>query len=196
VRRGPISATYYSRFVLIGSMNPEEGKLRAQILDRFGLRVIVQGLENAEERLNAYQKVQAYRANPRHVVMQFMEETSVVREEIKAARQRVHHVTIPHEIAKPAIELVQAMGIDSLRAEITWFESAKAYASADNRSTVTLEDLKAVAPMALRMRRSEYIINYFKSQKSEETEMATLLKAWAKGKNTKAPKPKNKAKKK
>jgi magnesium chelatase subunit I len=57
VRRGPVSATYWSRFVLVGSMNPEEGRLRPQIQDRFGLRVIVHGLENPAERLEAYQRV-------------------------------------------------------------------------------------------------------------------------------------------
>ena len=56
VHRGPLSATYRSRFALIGSMNPEEGQLRPQILDRFGLRVIVRGLEDREERLEAYQR--------------------------------------------------------------------------------------------------------------------------------------------
>src|SRR5574338_1522903 len=74
VRRGPIAATYHSRFVLIGSMNPEEGRLRPQILDRFGLRVIVRGLETAEQRLEAYRRVQAYLANPRAMTAQFSDE--------------------------------------------------------------------------------------------------------------------------
>lgn len=180
VRRGPISATYHARFVLIGSMNPEEGKLRAQILDRFGLRVIVQGLEDTNDRLDAYRRVQAYRTNQRQVVMQFAEEMNAAREEIKAARERLKQVTVPDEIAKPAIGLVQKMGIDSLRAEITWFESARAYASADGRTEVTVADLKIVAPMALRMRRSQFITDYFKSQNGEEREMGSLLDAWVK----------------
>src|SRR5690606_20917891 len=71
VRRGPIAATYRSRFVLIGSMNPEEGRLRPQILDRFGLRVIVRGLDDVSQRLEAYRRVQAYLANPRQLVNQF-----------------------------------------------------------------------------------------------------------------------------
>src|SRR5512134_2666572 len=74
VRRGHIAVTYRSRFVLIGSMNPEEGKLRPQILDRFGLRVIVRGLESAEERLEAYRRVQAYLSNPRRMIGQFSSE--------------------------------------------------------------------------------------------------------------------------
>ena len=122
VRRGPVAATYRSRFVLIGSMNPEEGRLRPQILDRFGLRVIVRGLEDAAERLEAYRRVQAYLANPRQMIGQFSAEMEAAASEIISARERVRKVAVPDKIANPAIKLVQRMGINSLRAEITWFE--------------------------------------------------------------------------
>src|SRR5690606_4286491 len=64
VRRGAMAGTYRSRFVLIGSMNPEEGRLRPQIMDRFGLRVNVRGLMEREERLEVYRRVRSYRQNP------------------------------------------------------------------------------------------------------------------------------------
>src|SRR5688500_12430697 len=67
------------------------------------------------------------------------------------------------------------MGIDSLRAEITWFESARAYAAADGRVEVTIDDLKAVAPMALRLRRSPFMNEYIKGQMGEEKELGSLL---------------------
>ncbi|MBN2116254.1 MAG: ATP-binding protein [Anaerolineales bacterium] len=175
VRRGPIAATYRARFVLIGSMNPEEGRLRPQILDRFGLRVIVHGLENATERLEAYRRVQAYLANPRQMTGQFSAEMEAAASEIRSAREQIPNVVIPDEIANPAIELVQRMGIDSLRAEITWFESARAYAAADGRDQVTMDDLKAVAPMALRLRRSQFMSKYLQNQLLEETELNSLL---------------------
>ncbi|HJS18263.1 MAG TPA: hypothetical protein VJ785_05930 [Anaerolineales bacterium] len=175
VRRGPIVATYRSRFVLIGSMNPEEGRLRPQILDRFGLRVIVRGLESAEERLEAYRRVQAYLAHPRRMIEQFAAEMEAAASEIRSARERVRRVVIPDAVANPAIELVQRIGIDSLRAEITWFESARAYAAADGREQVTNTDLTAVAPMALRLRRSHFMNEFFKGQISEEKELASLL---------------------
>ncbi|HEU0294499.1 MAG TPA: ATP-binding protein [Anaerolineales bacterium] len=175
VRRGPVSATYRSRFVLIGSMNPEEGKLRPQILDRFGLRVIVRGLENIADRLEAYRRVQAYLANPRQMAAQFSAEMEAAAAEIQAARERVKKVVLPDPIARPAIQLVQKMGIDSLRAEITWFEAGRAYAAADGREEVTLEDLKAVAPMALRLRRSQFMSEYFAGQSDEENQLSNLL---------------------
>jgi magnesium chelatase subunit I len=175
VRRGPMAATYRSRFVLIGSMNPEEGRLRPQILDRFGLRVIVHGLENADERLEAYRRVQAYLTNPRQMTGLFSAEMDAAASEIRAARDLVRSVVMPDQVAHPAIELVQRMGIDSLRAEITWFESARAYAAADGRAEVSLEDLRIVAPMALRLRRSQFMTEYLKGQLNEEKELSSLL---------------------
>lgn len=180
VRRGPVAATYRSRFVLIGSMNPEEGRLRPQILDRFGLRVIVRGLDDASERLEAYRRVQAYLANPRQLANQFAPEMEAAAEEIRGAREGMKNVAIPDAVANPAIALVQKMGIDSLRAEITWFESARAYAAADGRNEVTNDDLKVVAPMALRLRRSAFMNDYFEGQAGEEKEMNALLNGFGK----------------
>jgi magnesium chelatase subunit I len=175
VRRGPISATYHARFVLIGSMNPEEGRLRPQILDRFGLRIIVRGLDDLSERLEAYRRVQAYMANPRGMAITYGEETLAAAEEIQSARVQLPKVKLSNTIAKPAIKLIQKMGIDSLRAEISWFEAARAYTAADGRTRVTLEDLQTVAPMTLRLRRSAFISEYFNSQEEEEVEMNALL---------------------
>jgi magnesium chelatase subunit I len=78
-------------------------------------------------------------------------------------------------VAKPAIALIQKMGIDSLRAEISWFEAARAYVAADARAEVTPDDLRVVAPMALRLRRSRFMSEYFNGQEGEEKEVALLL---------------------
>lgn len=175
VRRGPVSATYRARFVLIGSMNPEEGRLRPQILDRFGLRLIVRGLDEGTDRLEAYRRVRAYQTNPRAFLASYADELAAARDEIQSARQQLKSVTLPDSVAKPAIALIQKMGIDSLRAEIAWFEAARAYAAADSRDAVTAEDLRTVAPMALRLRRSQFMHEYFTNQQSEEKEVIELL---------------------
>jgi Mg-chelatase subunit ChlI len=67
------------------------------------------------------------------------------------------------------------LGIDSLRAEIAWFEAARAFTAADGRIKVTSEDLRAVAPMTLRLRRSAFMAEYFSGQEGEEMELTTLL---------------------
>jgi magnesium chelatase subunit I len=159
-------------------MNPEEGRLRPQILDRFGLRIIVKGLEDVEERLEAYRRVQAYLANPRAMINQYGAEMAAAMVEIEEARKRLRSVVIPDAVARPAIALVQKMGIDSLRTEITWFEAARALAAADGRTEVTRNDLKTVAPMCLRLRRSQFMTEYFGNQETEENEMTSLLQRW------------------
>ena len=146
VRRGPVVATYRSRFVLIGSMNPEEGRLRPQILDRFGLRVIVRGLEDVSERLEAYRRVQAYLANPRLMTGQFSGEMEAAAAEIRSARELVLKVILPDRIANPAIELVQKMGIELAAGGDHLVRVGRAYAAADGRNEVTTEDLQMVAP--------------------------------------------------
>jgi magnesium chelatase subunit I len=175
VRRGPVSATYHARFVLIGSMNPEEGALRPQILDRFGLRVLVGGLGERGERLEAYRRVRAYQTNPRRMAGEYNEASQLVREEIESARALLPAVHIPDEVAHLGLSLVDGMQIDSLRAEITLFEAARAYAASDGREAVTAADLRAVAPMALRLRRSDFIRHYFENQQAEESEIAAVL---------------------
>jgi magnesium chelatase subunit I len=175
VRRGPLSATYRSRFTLIGSMNPEEGRLRPQIMDRFGLRVVVRGLVEPGQRLEAYRRVQAYQTNPRQTVAEYWPETSVLRDEIQTARDTLVRVELPEEVARLGLAVVQSLQIDSLRAEITLFEAARAYAAADGRTQVQASDLSAVAPLALRARRSSFMLEFFKGQQAEESEIEGAL---------------------
>jgi magnesium chelatase subunit I len=171
VKRGASSAAYRARFMLIGTMNPEEGRLRPQIMDRFGLRIVVRGLENKEQRLEAYKRVQAYLLNPRSVMQEYGYDTRTAQAEVQAARDILHEVMIPDKIADQGLELIRSLNIDSLRAEITLFEAIKALAALDNRKLATAEDVKVIAPMALRMRRSGFIETYLNDQSKEENEI-------------------------
>jgi magnesium chelatase subunit I len=175
VRRGPLTATYRSRLVLIGSMNPEEGKLRPQIQDRFGLRVLVRGLAEPRQRLEVYGRVHTYRVNPHALVAEWVEETYAASEEIAAARSRLERVTLSAEVEGEGLKWIQMLEIDSHRAEATLFEAARARAAADDRDAVTLDDLREVAPLALRQRRSAFISEFFARQGEEETEIARIV---------------------
>jgi magnesium chelatase subunit I len=181
VRRGTLAATYHSRFTLIGSMNPEEGRLRPQIMDRFGLRVVVRGLVEADERLEAYRRVQAYLTNPRKTVGEYWPETNTLRDEIQAARDVLPQVELPEKVARLGLAIVHHLQIDSLRAEITLFEAARAYAAADNRLQVQPEDLYEVAPLAIRARRSQFMVEFFDNQQIEEGEIKGALDQYLKG---------------
>lgn len=175
VRRGPVSATYRSRFVLVGSMNPEEGRLRPQILDRFGLRVIVRGLTDPEERLEAYRRAQAYQEHPLLTVARYASETEIAQAEIQAARDLLPQVVLSDGVAKLGLALIELFKIDSLRAEITFFEAARAHAAADGRTEVLAEDLRQTGLMSLRFRRSAFMTEYIAQQETEEAEVLALL---------------------
>ena len=181
VRRGALAATFRSRFALIGSMNPEEGRLRPQILDRFGLRVIIKGLTDPQERLDAYKRVRMYLNNPRAAIADYSEQTMAARDEIQAARNNLHNVKLTPEAEQVGLQITLRMKIVSLRAEITLFEAARAYAAADSRVEATVDDVRAVAPMALRLRRSAFIEKYFRSQRGEEDEIESVIEAVKRG---------------
>ncbi|MGH2605280.1 MAG: ATP-binding protein [Anaerolineales bacterium] len=177
VQRGAIAATYRARFVLIGSMNPEEGRLRPQILDRFGLRVAVTGLHRQSDRLEAYRRSVAYRNSPRQVISAYGEATDQARAEVMAARAALPNAALSSQAERFGLGVIERLGIDSLRAEITLFEGARAHAVADGRTEATPADVRAVAPMALRLRRSIRIRgDTIRGSAAEETELRRLLR--------------------
>lgn len=155
IRHGAISATYWSRFILVGSMNPDEGSLRPPIMDRFGLRVFAHPLEESRTRLLAYELAADYRRNPHQFVSRYEVETEAARQEIIAARKALPGVKTGNRIYKIGSEIIKELGIKSLRAEIALFEATRAYAAAAGREIPELNDLLTVAPLALRLRRGD-----------------------------------------
>ncbi|HLA42607.1 MAG TPA: ATP-binding protein, partial [Aggregatilineales bacterium] len=175
VRRGAMSGTFEARFILIGSMNPEEGRLRPQIMDRFGLRVAVRGLTGAEPRLEVYHRVREYREGPRAFVAKWADITNDTRELVTAARVLLKDTVLSEEALQVGLELVQRLEIDSHRAEFSMFEAARAHAAADGRQMADLRDLRIVAPLALRQRRSQFMIDFFVRQEEEDHQIRTML---------------------
>ena len=175
VRRGAMVGTYRSRFVFIGSMNPEEGGLRPQIMDRFGLRVTVRGLTTPEERLEVYRRVREYRASRRAFIYKWYAVTEAAREEVAAARELLREVVLDEQAVELGLGLIRALDIDSHRAEYTMFEAARAHAAADGRDRATVDDLRAVAVMSLRQRRSPFMIDFLKAQGEEDGQILATL---------------------
>jgi Mg-chelatase subunit ChlI len=136
-------------------------------MDRFGLRVLVKGLEKKENRLEAYRRTRAFLENRRSFTAQYQESTAIFREEIQGGRQSLKNVALPEDVARMGLDLIEHLELDSLRAEITLFEAARAHAVADGRSQVLVGDIRAVAPMSLRLRRSQFIEQYLEDQNSE-----------------------------
>jgi magnesium chelatase subunit I len=175
VRRGPLNMRYRSHFQLIGSMNPEEGRLRPQLMDRFGLRALTQGLPSAEDRYAAYQQALWHRQKPDSLAAAYADQTLMLAVEIEQARQRLTAVTVSAEARQLGLTLVQELQIDSNRAEITLFEAARAYAAADERPEATPDDIRAVALMSLRMRASPDLQAYFAVQQREDEQVQELI---------------------
>jgi magnesium chelatase subunit I len=174
VRRGPVAATYRSRLTLVGSMNPEEGQLRPQIHDRFGLRVLVRGATDVEERLEIYDRAVAYRHKPYKFVLDWALETEAAALEIAEARKRLPKVTFAKGVQAEGLSWIEQLDIDSHRAELTLFEAGRAYAAADDRLEVTIDDLRAVARLALRQRRNNFAAEYYAEQTEEDERVKTV----------------------
>lgn len=179
VRRGAMAGTYRSRFVLIGSMNPEEGRLRPQIMDRFGLRVTVRGLMDEQDRMTVYERVRSYRTNPARFIAEWAAATAEMREEIALARELVGSVVLSPEAQSAGLELVNRLQLDSHRAEYTMFESARAHAAADGRTVADIRDIRATAPLALRLRRSQFMSDFFEKQAAEDETISQHLQTIA-----------------
>lgn len=175
VRRGPLKLKYRSRFLLIGSMNPEEGRLRPQLMDRFGLRAVVRGLAEADLRYQAYEQAVAYQHDPETFAALYAASTLALAEEVRQARQILPQVMIGDAARTLGVRLVQSLQIDSSRAEITLFEAARAYAAADNRTEVLPDDVQAVAALALRQRQSPALQQFFTELAQEEAQLTAVF---------------------
>jgi magnesium chelatase subunit I len=149
-------------------MNPEEGTLRPQILDRLGLRVWVAPLDDRAQRLEVYRRVRAFREDPEAFRTRYAGELARLRQEVVAAREILPHVTIAPEAEEFALGCIQALNIPSHRAEITMLEAARARVAADYRTLVTIEDVRIIAPLALRQRRSSRLEAYAQEVAVEE----------------------------
>jgi magnesium chelatase subunit I len=177
IRRGPASLRYRSRFLLIGSMNPEEGRLRPQLMDRFGLRAVVRGLATAAERYQAYRLALLYRQNPEGLAGAYADQTLALAEEIEQAKCRLPAVAVSDEARALGSHLIEQAQIDSNRAEIALFEAARAHAAAAERERATTADIKAVALIALRQRRSRQLEEFFSGQEQEDSGLLATLES-------------------
>jgi magnesium chelatase subunit I len=175
VRRGPLAATYRARLTLVGSMNPEEGDLRPQIQDRFGLRVLIRGIQDPTERLEIYHRSMAFQNKPYKFVTEWAAETDAAAIEIAEARKRLPKVTFGKGVQEEGLRWIEALKIDSHRAEMTLLEAGRSHAAIDNRLEVTLDDLRAVAPLALRQRQTDFATKYFAVQQEEDEKIQKVI---------------------
>jgi magnesium chelatase subunit I len=152
VEREGLSVRHPARFVLVGSGNPEEGELRPQLLDRFGLSVEVSTPTALADRIEVVRRRDAFERDPEGFVARWHAEDEKVRRRIVRARERVAGVEVPDAILERAARLCIALGTDGLRGELTLMRAARALAALEGEATVGERHLREVAPSALRHR--------------------------------------------
>ncbi len=155
VEREGLSIRHPARFVLVGSGNPEEGELRPQLLDRFGLSVEVKSPKDIETRVAVIKRRDAYDRDRAGFVKSWAKADAAIRKAIITARKRLPKVKTPEAVLQDCAALCLALGSDGLRGELTLLRAARAQAAFEGASEITRDHLRAVAPMALshRLRR-------------------------------------------
>jgi magnesium chelatase subunit I len=158
VEREGISFSHPARFVLVGTMNPEEGDLRPQLLDRFGLVVDIAGETGQGDRVAVIRRRLEFEADPAAFIERFRPEQLALAEQIGRAKQVLKDVKYGDRILETAAEIAIRLGVDGHRADITMVKTAQTHAALEGRLTVTGEDLRAAAGLALphRMRRQPF----------------------------------------
>jgi magnesium chelatase subunit I len=152
VEREGLSVRHPARFVLVGSGNPEEGDLRPQLLDRFGLSVEVRTPTDLAQRMEVIRRRDAFDRDPSGFTAQWAAADQKVRRQLERARTRLDAVAVTDDILAPATTLCMTLGTDGLRGELTMIRAARAVAALAGDRQVNIGHLRQVAPLALRHR--------------------------------------------
>lgn len=152
VEREGLSIRHPARFVLIGSGNPEEGELRPQMLDRFGLSVEVRTPHDLTQRVEIIKRRDAFERDPVGFLRQYEASEAEFKDSVLSARKRLPKVTVGDDILMKATQLCAQLGTDGLRGELTLMRGVRALAAYEGARKATLTHLKQLAPLALRHR--------------------------------------------
>jgi magnesium chelatase subunit I len=152
VEREGISVRHPARFVLVGSGNPEEGELRPQLLDRFGLALEIKTPDDLQTRVEVVKRRLAFERDPVRFADSYAEKEAALARQLQAARALLPDVSVPDGILERAALLCHALGTDGLRGELTLIRAARAAAALAGASVVGDRHLQSVALPALRHR--------------------------------------------
>ncbi|GAA0787112.1 magnesium chelatase ATPase subunit I [Roseibium denhamense] len=155
VEREGLSVRHAARFALVGSGNPEEGDLRPQLLDRFGLAVDVKTIGDLKQRIEVIRRRDAYEADPDAFCETWARKDAAIRRKVVKARTILRDVDIPDDILSRMSLLCMRLGIDGMRGELTLMRACRASAALAGRLSVTWDDVSEISPMVLchRLRR-------------------------------------------
>jgi len=171
VEREGISFTHPARFILVGTMNPEEGELRPQLLDRFGLCVEVTGLHNLDARMAVVERRLAFEADPDGFAANWQAQQEEIRRAILTARELLPRVKFSPELLRLITAICVDQGVDGHRADIFMLKVAQTLAAFGGRDAVTPQDVREAATLVLphRLRRKPFSDSEMDENRLEET---------------------------
>ncbi len=149
VEREGVSFTHPAKFVLIGTMNPEEGDLRPQLLDRFGLSLDIRGERDVKKRAEVVKRRVEYDSDPERYIEQAQKELDETCKKLTDARDLLPKVVAGDDIVGMIVSVMIHFGVDGHRADITLMKAAKANAALEGRVNVTKDDIRATAELVL-----------------------------------------------
>jgi magnesium chelatase subunit I len=152
VEREGISIRHPARFVLVGSGNPEEGELRPQLLDRFGMHAEIRTVKDPALRVQIVQQRTDFDQNPQVFLEQAQTQQQSLQQQVVEAQQRLKSVQIDHELRVQISQVCSELDVDGLRGDIVTNRAAKAIAAFEGRTTVTPDDIRRVIVLCLRHR--------------------------------------------
>ena len=152
VEREGISIKHPARFVLVGSGNPEEGELRPQLLDRFGMHAEIRTVRDPETRVRVVEERSNFDQNPDECLASNKEQLELLKAKIVDAQERLPEVELDYEFRVKISQVCGSLDVDGLRGDIVTNRAAKAYAAYNGRTKVTLEDIEKVIVLCLRHR--------------------------------------------
>ncbi|MGW4232630.1 putative cobaltochelatase [Streptomyces sp. NPDC004980] len=173
VEREGVSVRHAARFLLVGTMNPEEGELRPQLLDRFGLTVEVAASRDTDQRVEVVRRRLAYDDDPAGFAGRWAAEEAALRERIAAARVLLPRVVLGDGVLRQIAATCAAFEVDGMRADIVMARTATALAAWAGRDEVTAEDVRQAALLALPHRRRR---NPFDAPGLDEDKLDDTLK--------------------
>lgn len=170
VEREGVSYSHPSCFILVGTMNPEEGDLRPQLLDRFGLVVQVSGEKDVEKRMEVVRRRLDFEEDSQAFLTQYEQSEQELREKIAQARVLLPEVVYEEEILRLAVRIAIETGVDGHRADITMLKTAMTIAALAGRREVIRDDLLDAAALVLphRMRRKPFEEGVLEMEKIKE----------------------------
>jgi magnesium chelatase subunit I len=152
VEREGISIRHPARFVLVGSGNPEEGELRPQLLDRFGMHAEIRTVKEPALRVQIVEQRAEFDQNPQQFVEKYQPQQEALQQQLISAQERLSSVTIDYDLRVKISEVCSELDVDGLRGDIVTNRAAKALTAFEGRNEVQVDDIRRVMTLCLRHR--------------------------------------------